>query len=323
MLKVLMNSKIHFFLLKNPYFTKSFFSKNIPEKKILSSLPNILSSGKYQNLLYQEYDFKEEGIYKIDNSDNYLQIVCIIVKKNFNLKKLPIFKIQAFNIIDHTNEIFLEKQKKNHYKNVVFENILTTMIDTQTYFTGRSKIGNGVSIYNSTIEDNVIVEPFSVIKNSTIKKGTLVKSFSVIEDSIIKKECILGPSCYIRNSSIGTHSIIGFCVEISHSEIQDHNKIKHLTYIGSTSMGSNNNIGAGTITCNFDGTKKNKTIIDNNVFIGANTNLIAPIRLHDNSFTGAGSTLTKNIPKNTLSLTRSEEVHKKRKNNVRNRRLQK
>lgn len=323
MLKIPMNSKLHFFLLKNPYFIKDFFSKNISKKKILSSLPDQLSPGTYQNLLYEIGNFKEEGIYKVASSKNYLQIVCIVVKKNFNLKKLPIFKIQAFNLIDHTHEIFLEKQRNNYYKNVAFENPSTTIIDTHTSFIGKSKIGNGVSIYNSIIEDKVIVEPFSVIKNSIIKKGTLVKSFSVIEDSVIKPECILGPSCYIRNSSIGTHSILGFCVEISHSEIQDHNKIKHLTYIGSTSMGSNNNIGAGTITCNFDGTKKNKTIIDNNVFIGANTNLIAPIRLHDNSLTGAGSTLTKNIPKDTLSLTRSEEVHKKRKNNVRNRRLQK
>lgn len=318
-----MSKTTYLFLPKNPYFTKDFFSKEISQATFLPSLKKTLLPGTYKNLLYSlNFSPKKEGLYISNSPAQHLKYVCIVVKKIFDLNKLPVFTVDALNILEHSTEIFLQR-KQILYKNVFFENPLNTFIDEKTSFKGSCTIGNGVSIYNSIIEDNVIIEPFSIIKNSTIQQGTLVKSFSTIEDSIIQKNSTLGPSCYIKKSSIGPSSVIGFCVEISQSQLKSHNKIKHLTYIGSTLMGSNNNIGAGTITCNFDGTKKHTTIIDNDVFIGANTNLIAPIHLHSTSSTGAGSTIKKNVPKNTLSLTRSEEVHKKRKNNVRNRRLQK
>ena len=154
---------------------------------------------------------------------------------------------------------------------------------------------------------NVIVEPY-VVFGPKVKIGnsTIIKSFSHIENSKIENNVVIGPYARIRPGTIlKTGSKIGNFVETKNSKINTNSKVNHLSYIGDTIIGKNSNIGAGTITCNYDGVKKNKTKISENVFIGSNTSLVAPIKIEKNSVVGAGSVITKNVRKKSLALTRT------------------
>ena len=156
---------------------------------------------------------------------------------------------------------------------------------------------------------NVIIEPYVVIgSNVTIGNGSIVKSFSHIEGATIKNKVVVGPYARIRPGAVLEEgSKIGNFVEIKKSKINKYSKINHLSYIGDTTMGIGVNIGAGTITCNYDGKKKYKTIIKDKSFIGSNSSLVAPVIIGSNSIIGAGSVITKNVENNILSLTRSEQ----------------
>ena len=163
---------------------------------------------------------------------------------------------------------------------------------------------------------NVIIEPYVVIgPNVIIGNNVIIKSFSHIEKAIIKNNIEIGPFARIRpDSTIDDNSKIGNFVEIKKSYIGKNSKINHLSYVGDTKIGKKVNLGAGTITCNYDGKKKSKTIIEDNVFVGSNTSLVAPIKIGSNSIIGAGSAITKNVGSNKLSLTRAEQkIFKNRK----------
>ena len=163
---------------------------------------------------------------------------------------------------------------------------------------------------------NVIIEPYVVIGlNVIIGNNVIIKSFSHIEKAIIKNNIEIGPFARIRpDSTIDDNSKIGNFVEVKKSYIGKNSKINHLSYVGDTKIGKKVNLGAGTITCNYDGKKKSKTIIEDNVFVGSNTSLVAPIKIGSNSIIGAGSAITKNVGSNKLSLTRAEQkIFKNRK----------
>ena len=163
---------------------------------------------------------------------------------------------------------------------------------------------------------NVIIEPYVVIgPNVIIGNNVIIKSFSHIEKAIIKNNIEIGPFARIRpDSTIDDNSKIGNFVEIKKSYIGKNSKINHLSYVGDTKIGKKVNLGAGTITCNYDGKKKSKTIIEDNVFVGSNTSLVAPIKIGSNSIIGAGSAITKNVGSNKLSLTRAnQKIFKNRK----------
>ena len=163
---------------------------------------------------------------------------------------------------------------------------------------------------------NVIIEPYVVIGlNVTIGNNVIIKSFSHIEKAIIKNNIEIGPFARIRpDSTIDDNSKIGNFVEVKKSYIGKNSKINHLSYVGDTKIGKKVNLGAGTITCNYDGKKKSKTIIEDNVFVGSNTSLVAPIKIGSNSIIGAGSAITKNVGSNKLSLTRAnQKIFKNRK----------
>ena len=160
---------------------------------------------------------------------------------------------------------------------------------------------------------NVKIEPYVVI-GSKVKIGNnvTIKSFSHLEGARLEKNVTVGPYARIRP---GSHflpgSKIGNFVETKNSKIKSKSKVNHLSYIGDTEVGENSNIGAGTITCNYDGIKKNKTKIKKNVFVGSNSSLVAPLTIEENSVIGAGSVITKNIKRNSLTLTRSPQISKK------------
>ena len=157
---------------------------------------------------------------------------------------------------------------------------------------------------------NVTVEPY-VVFGPKVKVGdnSHVKSFSHLEGTIIEKNVVVGPYARLREGTVlKENSKIGNFVETKKSNINKNSKVNHLSYIGDTSIGKNSNIGAGTITCNYDGIKKSKTNISDNVFIGSNSSLVAPIKVNKNSIVGAGSVITKNVNKKTLALTRAPQI---------------
>ena len=174
------------------------------------------------------------------------------------------------------------------------------MIGAETiYFSKDTKIGR-----------NVTIEPY-VVFGSKVKIGNnvIIKSFSHLERCKIENKVELGPYARIRPGTIIKQgSKVGNFVEIKKSTIEKNSKVNHLAYIGDTYIGKSVNIGAGTITCNYNGVKKSKTKIKDNVFVGSNSSLVAPLTIDKDSVIGAGSVITKNVKKKSLALTRAEQT---------------
>ena len=160
---------------------------------------------------------------------------------------------------------------------------------------------------DTKIGKNVVIEPYVVIGTKVkIGNNVTIKSFSHLESCKIENKVEIGPYARIRPESILKEgSKIGNFVEVKKSIVGKKTKVSHLSYIGDSELGKSVNIGAGTITCNYDGVKKSKTKIKDKVFIGSNSSLVAPVTIANNSIVGAGSVITKNVEKNTLALTRS------------------
>ena len=157
---------------------------------------------------------------------------------------------------------------------------------------------------------NITIEPYVVIGLKVkIGNNVNIKSFSHIEETVVENNVVIGPYARLRPGTIlKSGAKIGNFVETKKSTIGKNSKVNHLSYIGDAIIGNNSNIGAGTITCNYDGVNKNKTNISNNVFIGSNTSLVAPVKINKNSVVGAGSVITKNVASNSLALTRTKQT---------------
>ena len=163
---------------------------------------------------------------------------------------------------------------------------------------------------DTTFGKNVTVEPY-VVFGPKVKVGdnSYIKSFSHIEGTKIEKNVSVGPYARLREGTVlKSNSKIGNFVETKKSNINQNSKVNHLSYIGDASVGKNSNIGAGTITCNYDGIKKSKTKISDNVFIGSNSSLVAPVKIGKDSIVGAGSVITKAVKNKTLALTRTSQL---------------
>ena len=163
---------------------------------------------------------------------------------------------------------------------------------------------------DTKIGKNVSIDPYVVIGEKVkIQNNVKIFSFSHLENVKIENNVRVGPYARIRPGAIlKSGSRIGNFVEVKKSTIGKGSKVNHLSYIGDSHLGKNVNIGAGTITCNYDGIKKSKTNIKDKVFIGSNSSLVAPVTINENSIVGAGSVITKNVKKKSLALTRSSQV---------------
>ena len=166
---------------------------------------------------------------------------------------------------------------------------------------------------DTSIGKNVTIEPYVVIlEKVSIKNNVRICSFSHLENVKVENNVSIGPYARIRpGTTLKSGSKIGNFVEIKKSTVGINSKINHLSYVGDTSVGKSVNIGAGTITCNYDGIKKSKTTIKDKVFVGSNSSLVAPVVLNKGSVIGAGSVITKNVNKHSLALTRSSQKEKK------------
>ena len=166
---------------------------------------------------------------------------------------------------------------------------------------------------DTKIGKNVTIEPYVVI-GSKVKIGNnvIIKSFTHLESCKIENKVEIGPYARIRPSTILKEgSKVGNFVEIKKSILGNKSKVNHLSYVGDAQIGKSVNIGAGTITCNYDGVKKNKTKIKDKVFIGSNSSLVAPVTLNEDSIVGAGSVITKNVKKKSLAITRTSQLEVK------------
>lgn len=187
----------------------------------------------------------------------------------------------------------------------------------ENYIDKQAVIEKGVVIYpNNTIIGNCVIKsgtilyPNNLIMNSVIGEDCKIYS-STIQDSKVSNKVNIGPNAHLRNGTqICDNVRIGNFVEIKNSLVKEGTKIAHLTYVGDAQIGKNCNLGCGVVFCNYDGKQKHKTTIGNNVFIGSNVNLIAPINIGDNSFLAAGSTITKDVKENSFSIARVKQIDK-------------
>ena len=162
---------------------------------------------------------------------------------------------------------------------------------------------------DTKIGKNVTIEPYVVFGEKVkIHNNSKIKSFSHLENVKIENNVTVGPFARLRPGTVlKSGSKVGNFVEIKKSNVGKNSQVNHLSYIGDANIGNFVNIGAGTITCNYDGKNKNKTVIKNKVFVGSNSSLVAPVTLNEKSTIGAGSVITKNVKKNSLALTRSDQ----------------
>ena len=160
-----------------------------------------------------------------------------------------------------------------------------------------------------TLGENVTVGANCILKNVMVADGTVIHPFSHLEECSVGQNCIIGPYARLRpGTELGDEAKIGNFVETKKAIIGEGSKVNHLSYIGDTDMGKNVNIGAGTITCNYDGVNKHKTIIGDRVFVGSDSQLVAPVQIGDDATIGAGSTITKDVPEAQLTLSRSKQL---------------
>lgn len=210
----------------------------------------------------------------------------------------------------------LERTYQENYANKLLEQGVTLADPSRIDIRGQLDCGKDVEIdINCIFEGTVIlgegvkIGAHSILKDVKIDAGTTIFPFSLIENADIGRNCRIGPFSRIRpGTSLASEVHIGNFVEVKNSSIDVGSKVNHLSYIGDTKIGKKVNVGAGTITCNYDGVNKFQTIIEDNVFIGSDTQLIAPVKIAKGSTIGAGSTITRSTPPEELTLSRSKQV---------------
>lgn len=248
----------------------------------------------------------------------FTDTVEILVSKG---KKVGSYKIADFDEIMGVNDrVALSKADAVLRKRINYDLMYSgvTIIDPErTYIEDGVKIGRDSVVLPGTVleGDTVIgagcvIGPDTKLKNTIIGDGTeVVKSVGL--DCVVGENTTVGPFAYLRpDTKVGNHCRIGDFVELKNSTIGDGTKVSHLTYVGDSDVGERVNFGCGTVTVNYDGAKKYRTTIGNDVFVGCNSNLVAPVTLSDGAYTAAGSTITDDVPESTLAIARARQVNK-------------
>ena len=260
---------------------------------------------------------------KNDNSKKEFYLTDIVSIANLkNMMVVPLLSKESNSLLGVNDKLQLEETEQI-YQNTNRKKFLrqgVTMLDSKSvFFKGDVEVGEDVEIEanvifegNVKLGDQVQIKSNTIIKNSVISSGTEVKPYTIIEDSLVGKNCNIGPFARIRPNSTLEESVgIGNFVEVKASNIKKNTKANHLTYLGDSDIGENVNVGAGVITCNYDGVNKHKTVIKDNVFIGSDSQLIAPIIVEEGVTIAAGSTITDNSEKDSLLIARSRQQEKK------------
>jgi bifunctional UDP-N-acetylglucosamine pyrophosphorylase / glucosamine-1-phosphate N-acetyltransferase len=255
------------------------------------------------------------------NSQNEYYLTDVIeILNQANNKVCAFISNDSNETIGINDRVALEKANqilKSRINEELMRQGVTIIDSNNTYISTDTKIGPDTIIYPGTvilgsnkIGSNCTIGPNTELSGVTIGDGTTVKH-SVITDCIIGNNTTVGPFAHFRNQAvIGDNVRIGNFVEIKKSTFGNNSNAAHLTYIGDAEVGNNVNMGCGSITVNYDGKKKHKTIIKDNAFIGCNTNLIAPVTIHEDALIAAGSTITKDVPQDSLAIARCNQINK-------------
>jgi bifunctional UDP-N-acetylglucosamine pyrophosphorylase/glucosamine-1-phosphate N-acetyltransferase len=264
----------------------------------------------------------EEWLSRIDNNnaqkEYYLtDIIALAVQDGVNIQAVhPHSEEEVMGVNDRKQLAYLERYYHRAKADELMQCGVTLADPNRIDIRGDLKTGQDVFIdCNVIIEgsvslgDGVSVGPNVLLKNCSIGAESQIYANSVLEDATLGSECRIGPFARIRpESQIANQVHIGNFVEIKKSQVADGSKINHLSYVGDTDVGSKVNIGAGTITCNYDGANKHRTVIGDRAFIGSDTQLIAPVTVGSGATIGAGSTITKDAPAEQLTLSRGKQI---------------
>lgn len=217
----------------------------------------------------------------------------IASNKGLNTEYVVAGENEVMGVNSQVERADAEKMRQNYLRQKHLENGVILIAPDTNFFSEETQISSGV-----------VIHPYSIFKGkNNIAENVEIFAFSHLEESVIKEGVNIGPYARIRPGAyLESGSRIGNFVEIKKSTIGQNSKINHLSYIGDAEIGENVNIGAGTITCNYDGENKYQTIIENNVFVGSNSSLVAPVKLGENSIIGAGTTLFKDAPNNKITI---------------------
>lgn len=267
--------------------------------------------------------FLEKYIDKIEKSDVtqefYITDLVNIADENKEAISTIVAPFDRIRGVNTLQELWATEQIKRGeiirywmHHGVRFAFAQNVYIDLSITIGAGTSIGCGVHLLGSTIiGKNCTIHDFSALYNTTVEDDAIIRSHCIIKKAHIGQQAEIGPFAHIKNNSIiGKQAIVGNFVEINNSSIGNRTKAKHLTYIGNTTVGNDVNIGAGTITCNYDGFSKHKTIIEDGAFVGSNNTIVAPVKIGEKSYTAAGSVITKDVPKDALGIGRSRQTNK-------------
>ena len=265
----------------------------------------------------------DEGLSIINNNnaagEYYLtDLISIINEKGYKIKTHEASNNEVKGANNKAELAELEALYRDMKAQDLIDNGVTVADPSRLYVRGDVQAGNDCSIDvnvilegNIILGDNVSIGANTILKNTTIGSDTKIEPFSHIDQAMIGSNCVIGPYARLREGSqIENSAKVGNFVETKNSTLGEGSKANHFTYLGDTEVGKSTNIGAGTITCNYDGTNKHKTSIGDDSFIGSNTALVAPVTVGSNATVAAGSVITKDIPDNGLGVARGKQNNK-------------
>lgn len=257
--------------------------------------------------------------------------LAVKLRNHENVRMIQLTKAEGIEVLDLEKDLkrienaVIDYQIKTLTANgVIIEDLGHFFIEGMVPIGTGTRISSGVVIKgDSQIGKNVHLYPHAYIENSIIGNHCIVLPGSIVRDSVLEEHVQIGPYTHLRNGALVKKGAkMGNFVEMKKSVLGEGSKSMHLTYIGDAKVGKNVNIGAGTITCNYDGVRKHQTIIEDGVFIGSGTELVAPVVIGKNSYVGAGSTITEQVPKDALAVSRQKQrnllewVNRKRRKKV-------
>ena len=243
-------------------------------------------------------------------------IVSMAVKEDTSVIHVqPQIAIEVEGVNSRVQLMELERTRQQQLATNLMVKGVTIIDPSRLDIRGEIKAGQDITLdINVVLEgdvelaDNVQIEPGCVIRNSIIGEGAIIKAHSILENAVVAAGCEVGPFARLRpGTELQEKARVGNFVEIKKSVIGEGSKVNHLSYIGDSEVGEDANIGAGTITCNYDGVNKFKTVIGDGAFIGSNSSLVAPVTVGQGATTGAGSTITKDIPDQQLAVARGQQ----------------
>jgi len=277
----------------------------------------------FTGVLCVNKDLLTEGLSEIKNENAANEFYLTDLVSIMNLKGIKINTCDASNeeVQGANNKKELEKLEtiyRTMKAEELFELGITVTDASRLDVRGSVKAGKDCTIdVNVILEGEVIfgndvyIGPNTILKDVHVGDGSRIEAFSHLVSAKVGKECVIGPYARLREGSdIQNLAKVGNFVETKNTTLGEGSKANHFTYLGDTTVGTKTNIGAGTITCNYDGTNKHKTIVGDNSFIGSNSSLVAPVEIGNNSTIAAGSTITKNVPENALGVGRSKQLNK-------------